>query len=404
MTKVFDNDYKKVVAWGTGSFFKELYKSIPYKYNYIIDNDPEKWGKNYEGIPIYSPEKLLEENSQQVLIVVFSVFFQDILEQIKSMGDYKAVIANEAFTDIEYKQALDEIELSTKSVSLRRNPNSRNAILLQGATNKETIQIAKYYAHIYKDDFIILSTWENTPEDIIEGINPYVDYIILNSLLDYNGVGNRNAQIVTTLNGIKLASELGLKKLLKTRTDMGILRKNIFKECIQLQNKYPITEENNMKLRNRIIISQLWTKKYQLYFPSDVLMFGDVIDLLLYWDIPLDERTLDSEDFVNLEEISLYEASLKGLYTETYIAINFCKKMGFYQNGKLENSLKFYKDFYIIQDNDWFDIITYKYKMKLYKLVTDEHMTHQTWIEVGQKEIKSEVNLHKTKLSKFTFK
>lgn len=71
-----------------------IYRGI----DYFVDNDPELIGTTYLGKPIYSPEKLLEEDRDQILILIGSIIYHTEIEfQLKDMGFQE---------DVHYKWAI----------------------------------------------------------------------------------------------------------------------------------------------------------------------------------------------------------------------------------------------------------------------------------------------------------
>lgn len=55
--------------------------------DYFVDNDPELIGTTYLGKPIYAPEKLLEEDKDNILILIGSIIYHLEIEfQLKDMG------------------------------------------------------------------------------------------------------------------------------------------------------------------------------------------------------------------------------------------------------------------------------------------------------------------------------
>lgn len=55
--------------------------------DYIVDNDPALVGTTYLGKPVYSPEKLLEEDRNNILILIGSIIYHLEIEfQLKDMG------------------------------------------------------------------------------------------------------------------------------------------------------------------------------------------------------------------------------------------------------------------------------------------------------------------------------
>lgn len=60
-----------------------IYKGI----DYFVDNDPNLIGTTYLGKPIYSPEKLLQENKDEMIILIGSIIYHTEIEfQLREMG------------------------------------------------------------------------------------------------------------------------------------------------------------------------------------------------------------------------------------------------------------------------------------------------------------------------------
>ena len=79
---------KKLVLFGAGAGgvrTLSLYLKN-YKVSYFCDNDPQKWGKIVMGLPVYPPDKLFEEDPRQVVVLITSFYFYDILRQLMDMN------------------------------------------------------------------------------------------------------------------------------------------------------------------------------------------------------------------------------------------------------------------------------------------------------------------------------
>ncbi|WP_047979873.1 WavE lipopolysaccharide synthesis family protein [Ornithinibacillus contaminans] len=394
---------KKIIAWGSGLFFQECYLELPLSISYIVDNDSKKWGTSYKGIPIYSPDRLKNEDKSNTIIIIYSLFFQEIKLQIGTLGDYVSIFYGELFEE-QFQEKVNLIQYNISDKHIQRNPKSTNAIVVQGLVDeKVTKDVLNYYAVKYPNDYIILSTWETTPTGVLKELELYVDYILLHPILPWNGQGNRNAQIATTFQGILKAAELGAKSVLKTRTDMAVLRENIFDASILLSESFDNKVVQSYGLNSRIIIPQSYTAKYRLYHPCDLAMLGNTEDLLKYWNIPNDDRYYEVTKFRNLNNVSIYEAFEKEMLAESYIAVNFCKNIGRKLQGTLKDSLNFYRDFYIVQDNNWFDLQWFKYKF-IHQSKT-LYIDHYEWIRLYKKmQIDLvEVDIYKDKISSLPF-
>lgn len=85
---ILDNPYKKygIVLFGTGIYF-DIYmdrmgEEKEYAPVYAVDNNKEQWGKEKRGIKIESPEKLLVEDQEGLLVIVCCKNYKPVVEQI----------------------------------------------------------------------------------------------------------------------------------------------------------------------------------------------------------------------------------------------------------------------------------------------------------------------------------
>jgi len=105
----------KIIVFGAGKIGTQMVKILG-KDNIIffVDNDESKWGTAIEGIPVYSPEKLMLEEEPQVCVAVSMRIMDEIVEQLNRMGinNYttfqdeiweRSLITNEKMKDLRNK-------------------------------------------------------------------------------------------------------------------------------------------------------------------------------------------------------------------------------------------------------------------------------------------------------------
>ncbi|MCQ2022238.1 class I SAM-dependent methyltransferase [Clostridium butyricum] len=80
---------KKIIGWGTGELLKQCLKKFNIKLDYIIDNNTEKWDKSINEILIKNPDSLMQEDVNDIVIVIFSSFYEDIIATILRYGKFK---------------------------------------------------------------------------------------------------------------------------------------------------------------------------------------------------------------------------------------------------------------------------------------------------------------------------
>lgn len=80
------NKYRKIIGWGAGYIFGNLYKTN-FPVEYIVDSDEKKWGTECRGVRVFSPEKIINENMEDICIIIFAeTYWRQIINQINGMG------------------------------------------------------------------------------------------------------------------------------------------------------------------------------------------------------------------------------------------------------------------------------------------------------------------------------
>ncbi len=80
--------HPKLVGWGTGSGFYTAWPSLPLKIDYMIDPRPDRMGALIQGLRIYGPEMLIDEDPATTIIVIFSEAFSAIADRIATYGPF----------------------------------------------------------------------------------------------------------------------------------------------------------------------------------------------------------------------------------------------------------------------------------------------------------------------------
>jgi len=372
VSRMLQDKTSKIIGWGTSSYFEYYIDKITLRLDYLVDNDSSKWGTFIHGIEVLPPEFIQNENLNP-LIVIFSSFSSEIIEQIERMGDYATCTASQV-NDFEITDKKGEkINRITSIAQFKKKPQSKNAIIIQGPVIPEiTKQVTQYYAAQYPNDWIILSTWEETDEVELALIKPYVDQIVLNQIPEIRGIQNRNLQILSTLNGIRAAYEKGINYILKTRTDAIVLTTNIFEKSKQKLDQYDNTVASSYGLKQRIIISQSFTRKYIAYHPADIVMLGTIDDMLRFWKVEHDLRDFDPKKMLIWNGWTLYTLSSEMYPAESYLAIQFAQAIGWELKFTLEDSWDFYKNIFLVLNNEYLELFWYKNPS-----LPDEHTEEQ---------------------------
>lgn len=88
LNQIFDKN-KKVVIFGAGSGGKATFfvlKNLSINPVCFVDNNPSMVGSKIFDIPIEAPSCLLNESKDSLIILIASVFYEEISEQLINMG------------------------------------------------------------------------------------------------------------------------------------------------------------------------------------------------------------------------------------------------------------------------------------------------------------------------------
>ncbi|OEH86742.1 hypothetical protein BHU72_00250 [Desulfuribacillus stibiiarsenatis] len=77
---------KKIGIFGTGSAAKCITEKMANSVSFYIDNNPYKWNEDFMGKQIKSPKDLLSEEKNNLIIIVASMHYEEICQQLYGYG------------------------------------------------------------------------------------------------------------------------------------------------------------------------------------------------------------------------------------------------------------------------------------------------------------------------------
>lgn len=230
------------------------------------------------------------------------------------------------------------------------------SIIIQGpiiSKDNFTLETIKIYKKIFPSHIIILSTWLDQDTFIFDNL----DIVILKNSYPVNyGIHNINLQIISTKNALDYLKNLNIKYVYKTRTDQRIYTPDTTHYLLNLLNLFPL---NNDMQKNRLIVLGMNTFKYRLYGISDMFMFGSFFDMYNYWNCDLDLRNITIEN-INSNSNTIYNYSRLRV-CEVWLSTNYQFKLGRQIKWTLNDSLRFYRDNFIIIDKAMLNLYWGKY-------------------------------------------
>ena len=137
---------EKVFIFGCGNLGKFLYDQLHNVINIIgyIDNNQEKWGTDYNGINIFSPNEAFNIAKEQDIYIIFGIVeYEDVLKQVLNEGIRKIVIWKQGFL-FSYSEGsqLMPISLIDLVPYKKLNKNNLSVLFLQDKACIRTLKIA----------------------------------------------------------------------------------------------------------------------------------------------------------------------------------------------------------------------------------------------------------------------
>lgn len=274
-------------------------------------------------------------------------------------------------------------QIGTQSDLLQQEPGF--AIVMQGPLHKErdfTLETIRIYKKNFAGSTIILSTWEDEDAAVLRAAEEEGAALLLNAMPHFRGYHNINCQILSAYAGIQKAKKLGAVYVLKTRTDQRIYAPNCKEFLINMLHAFPVAQ--GFRQKKRLISTSFNTAKYRPYSLSDMLLCGDVDDMLLFWGCAHDSRELPG--ILSARTIREW---LTYRVCEVYLVTEFLNAIGREPRWTLEDGWKVYADHFCIVDQESLDLYWPKYGRHLAqralsydRIRNNQELTFKEWFNL----------------------
>jgi len=255
------------------------------------------------------------------------------------------------------------------------------AIVIQGGIDSyQLVEFAlERYACLYPQTHIIVSTWSDSSIDalnVVRNIVSHHDHIhlILNDKPSFKGYGhmNTNLQIVSTMQGIKLACRLGVSYILKVRSDV-VLGSCEFLQTLLVHHQ-TFTKAVPSSQRGKIIALSMNSYLCRPFSLSDHLFFGRSEDMLLMWNLklPISNSCVrevsvipptgkETEPMSSNDIEHLAWSSKPQMMDESYLVSRVMNAAGYSYTFDWRDSKKFIASCFIVLDTASLDVFWPKY-------------------------------------------
>ncbi|MBK86639.1 MAG: hypothetical protein CMC86_05525 [Flavobacteriaceae bacterium] len=236
--------------------------------------------------------------------------------------------------------------------------NEKVAIIIQGniiADKNFLLQTIHNYRKMFPNVLIVISIWVDSDKKVIEKIKKIKNIkIIINDYPKFSGIKNINLQIISTVNALNYLKENNFKYALKTRTDQIIYQRN----SNYLMRFIEIITENSKDLsplKSKLIFSTMNSFKDRYYSISDMLMFGLIDDLLVYWNCDLDTKKIKD---IKVESNNLN--FMRQGTAEGYLLLKFMDNIDYVPKWSDECSNFFIRNYFHPIDYEYLEQFWYK--------------------------------------------
>ena len=253
-----------------------------------------------------------------------------------------------------------EINYTTKAISFKNV-----GIVIQGPLllkDNFTVETVKLYKKNYPECPVIVSTWKNEDNNTLNNIKSLGAVVVVSDYPEIQGHERVNYQKRSSLLGIKKAKKLGCEYVLKTRTDQRIYANNVMEYFKDLVEQFPLKIKT--RANKRIICCSLSTIKNRLYNISDMLLFGDIDDMELYFN-PCDAPNTES----GLKIYDEKKEQVKWAKTrpgEIYFSTNYIENCGHKLKWTYQDSDYYRNQLFIVVDSEAIDLFWPKYTRREY--------------------------------------
>jgi len=207
------------------------------------------------------------------------------------------------------------------------------AICIRGMCTPETPAIVRLHRHFNPGVPIYLATWNTTDPAILEAISA-IAKVVLAEDPPIPGAQNKNRQMTLVRAVLAAAEADGHACALLLRTDIALFTPHILASLSSIHRQYPAPPGG---FYGRLIITDMFTRKYLPFHISDIMAYGFLPDLIRFWAAPFEvEETIDT--------------------TEQYLAQHLYEGLGLrVEESPIKAYHRFLRDYFVLRDFSGFD-------------------------------------------------
>ena len=218
------------------------------------------------------------------------------------------------------------------------------AICIRGLATPATPAVVRLIRALNPGAQLFVATWDHTPAPILDAIAQSAE-LIVESEPPKAGSQNKNRQIKLAVASLAAAARAGCNYALLTRTDIALFRPGLAAALAELHRRYPIRANY---LTGRLIVPDIFTRKYMPYRPSDLMTFGYLEDVWRYWNVSFDlsDAEIETEQYL-CDRTAKEILRVSGLEMRDVDAYRGYRSL--------------LRDYFIVRDFSWYEGVWLKY-------------------------------------------
>lgn len=269
------------------------------------------------------------------------------------------------------------------------------AVVMQGPLvlqDEYTEQTLALYRRLHPEIKLILSTWKGESQNVLNRLAQLGIHVVQSDPPAQRGMWNLNLQIISTMAGLRVAKSLGCSFAVKTRTDQRMLRPDFPSTFLGLAEAFSLKSTGIQN--GRIQVASMNSYRFRPYSLSDMLVAGALQDLIVYWDLPLNDERRTPADYSGITLDRFIE-----LRSPEYLLVeNYSRRIGRNILNTLEDYHDLVKDSFLIIDQEMLDLtwaksawsLEYQDRNYLQKTAS-ENWTFSSWIALRDRPISAAV-------------
>ncbi len=286
------------------------------------------------------------------------------LQAIRRFSGIVLVICSRLFVSIYFRPRFaEDVNLEPRF----RDDQRSTVILIQGPLGKEKkffLETLKLYRDFFSSSNVLVLPilWTSDRAAVEPSIYKYVDDCLFLDLPHENGIFNVDLQTYAISKGIEFAQKKGAVYALKTRTDCRIYDPDAISFLKSILSAFPLEDRETQEAVNfpqtRIIASSLITGFHRIYGLTDLLLFGCIADIALYFDPEKHSSWCES----NRVDINAPLIEGSPVVSEIFLCARYLNVIGEELKWTKEHWHKCLAKYFCIVDSESIDLFWKKYE------------------------------------------